>query len=50
MTHQELGNSWCNDAVFAAIPFWESGASQDLTDLPAILTLSKSNWPLFTEH
>jgi hypothetical protein len=34
---------------FAAFPSWESSASQDLTDLPAILTLSKSNWHLFTK-
>jgi hypothetical protein len=40
----------CHDAAFAAIPFRESSASQDLTDLPAILTLSKSNWELLIKN
>jgi hypothetical protein len=50
LAYYKLSNSPCNDAVFAAFPFRESSASQDPTDLPAILTLTKSNWHWFTKN
>jgi hypothetical protein len=36
--------------VLIAFPSWESSVSQDLTDLPAILTLVKSKWELLIKN